>query len=129
MRTTKQPPTIYRWFFGYHVFDVARARELAANKPILNLTTVSIAALLEDGSPDLDIARHCDPRGVAILARVPIGGGLERYILIDGYETAKRCYDLLRPLRLRVLSRNEAHECRLSESIGDWLHEGNGCPM
>jgi hypothetical protein len=116
-----KPSERFVWFFRYHVFDVTKAREIAAKKPVLNLTTVNILPLLGDGPIDLDAARRADVKAVAIIARVPIGQGEERYLLIDGYEVAKRCYDSGKPLRLRVLSLREAYRCRLSaDSCGEW---------
>ncbi len=120
-KTDKKPPTVFAWFFGYHVFDIAKAREIAATKPVLNLTTVHVGALLDDGAPDLDLTRHTDPRAVAILARVPMGEGKERYVLIDGFEIVKKCETLGRSVRLRILSLRESKLARIdSQSIGEW---------
>ena len=116
----REPPKRFAWFFGYHVFDVEAARRLAAEKPVSTLTTVSAAALLDDGAADLDLVPCADVNAVAILARVPIGNGLERYLLIDGYETVKRCVELGKNPRLRILSCREAYRCRLPESLGEW---------
>jgi hypothetical protein len=117
----REPPKVFAWFFEHHVFDVVRAREIAARKPVLNLTTVQVSALLDDGAPDLDLTRVADPRAVVILARVPIGDGKERYVLIDGYEVVKKCEQLGRPLRLRLLSRAEAKKARIAaDSVGEW---------
>lgn len=124
-KPNREPPKVFRWFFGYHAFDVEKARELAADKPTPSLTTVCIAPLLVDGPIDLDVSRSCDPNGIAILARVPIGDGNERYLLVDGYEVANKCARLGRDLRLRLLSRREAKACRIdSESSGEWPQEG-----
>lgn len=118
----KRNPDRFTWFFGYHVFDLRAARELAKGKPSVYLTTVSIEPILADGVTDLDAAKSADPNGVAILARVPLAGIHDRYILIDGYEVAKKCLDTGRRLRLRVLSKREAKLCRIdSESSGEWV--------
>lgn len=123
-KPSREPPNRFAWFFGYHTFDVVKVRELAASKPVSQLTTVCIAPLLVDGAIDLDLARCADPNAVAVLARVPIGDGKERYLLLDGYEIAHKCDRLARPLRLRLLSRREAKVCRIeSESSGAWPNE------
>lgn len=120
-KPSRKPPDVFRWFFGYHAFDLHRARELVTVKPVVFLTTVNIAPLLEDGVVNLDSARTADTSGIAILARVPMGEGFDRYILIDGYETAHKCHRLGRPLRLKLLSKAEAKACRIeSESSGEW---------
>lgn len=120
-KPNREPATRFVWFFAYHVFDVVKAREIAARKPVLTLTTVNIEPLLEDGAADLDLVPFADCRACAILARVPFGEGRERYVLVDGYEIAKRCLDKGKPLRLRVLSLAESKACRIDpESTGDW---------
>lgn len=117
----REPPKRFAWLFAYHVFDVVKAREIAARKPVLTLTTVNIEPLLEDGAADLDLVPFANTRACGILARVPFGEGRERYVLIDGYEIAKRCLDKGQPFRLRVLSLCESRLCRLAaESLGDW---------
>ena len=117
----REPPKVFAWFFGYHVFDITRAREIAARRPGLTLTTVNVGALLDDGAPDLDLARHADPRACVILARVPIGDNRERYLLIDGYEVVKKCEQTGRPVRLKLLSRTEAKLARIAaDSVGEW---------
>lgn len=114
-------PTKFAWFFGYHVFDVSRARAIAAPKPLLTLTTVNVADLLEGGSPDRDAVKLADVKDACILARVPIGDGRERYVLIDGHATAAKCLAKGQAVRLRVLSLRESHQCRIAaESSGDW---------
>lgn len=121
-KPNREPPLRFVWFFGYHVFDVVKAREIAAEKPVLTLTTVeNVEPLLDDGAPDLDLVPFADVKAAGVLARVPFGEGRERYVLIDGYEIAKLCVDKRRPFRLRVLSRAESKACRIdSESSGDW---------
>lgn len=120
-KKSRDPPMRFVWFFGYHTFDVVKAREIAALKPICLLTTVNIEPLLADGAPDLDLVRLADVRACGILARVPFGDGRERYVLIDGFEVAKRCLDRGRPFRLRCLSYSESKACRIeSDSSGEW---------
>ncbi len=120
-RVSRRPPDRFAWFFGYHVFDLQKAREFLERKPSLILTTVNIEPLLGDGVTDLDLARQSNPREIAIIARVPCGYGRERYVLIDGFEVAHRCAKRGLPLRLIVLSKREAASCRVTaESSGDW---------
>lgn len=112
----------FAWFFGYHVFDLVRAREIAEAKPILTLTTVNnFAPLAEDGYVDRDAVPFASVFEPVTIGPVPMGNGLDRYVLLDGYEVVARCVELAKPLRLRLLSRNEMKRCRIdSESLGEW---------
>lgn len=115
---------------GYHVFDLVTAREIAEGKPVLTLTTVdNVRPLLDDGFVDRDAVPLVSVYEPVIVGRVPIGDGVERYVLIDGYEVAARCVEAGAPLRLRVLSLAEMHLCRIgAECAGPWAEdEGTAC--
>lgn len=118
----KPEPSRFAWFFGYHVFDLVRVRELAERKPVLTLTTVdSFAPLLEDGYVDEDYVTLVSVFRPVTIGLVPLSEGVKRYVLLEGYETCARCVREGVPLRLRVLSQREAKACRIdSESLGDW---------